>query len=93
MASVYILFSAKLNKHYIGSCNDLLVRLEEHKQKKFQSSFTVNSDDWELYLSIDNLDYTQSRNIESHIKRMKSKIYIENLSKYPEMIDRLRARY
>ena len=46
MASVYILFSAKLNKHYIGSCNDLVARMEEHKQKKYQGAYTKNSDDW-----------------------------------------------
>jgi putative endonuclease len=93
MASVYILFSAKLNKHYIGSCNDLVARLEEHKQKKYQGAYTKNSDDWELYLSINDLEYKQARSIESHIKRMKSKVYIENLLNYPTIIERLREQY
>ena len=93
MASVYILFSAKLNKHYIGSCNDLLVRMEKHKQKKYQGAYTKISDDWELYLSINDLEYKQARAIESHIKRMKSKVYIENLFNYPTIIERLREQY
>ncbi len=93
MASVYILFSAKLNKHYIGSCNDLVARMEEYKQKKYQGAYTKNSDDWELYLSINDLEYKQARSIESHIKRMKSNVYIENLLNYPTIIERLREQY
>jgi putative endonuclease len=93
MASVYILFSVKLNKYYIGSCNDLVARIEEHKQKKFQGAYTKISDDWELYLSINDLEYKQARAIESHIKRMKSKVYIENLLKYPTIIERLCEEY
>ncbi len=93
MASVYILFSAKLNKNYIGSCNDLVARIDLHKQKKFQGAYTKISDDWELYLSINDLEYKQARAIESHIKRMKSKVYIENLLKYPIIIERLREQY
>ena len=47
----------------------------------------------ELYLSINDLEYKQVRAIESHIKRMKSKVYIENLLNYPIIIERLREQY
>ncbi len=93
MASVYILFSEKLNKFYIGSCNDLLQRLDAHRSKSYKNSFTFNSDDWALYFSCNNLEYKQARDIENHIKKMKSKIYIENLVKYPEIIERLKEKY
>ena len=67
--------------------------MEEYKQKKYQGAYTKNSDDWELYLSINDLEYKQARSIESHIKRMKSKVYIENLLNYPTIIERLREQY
>ncbi|MCB0482256.1 MAG: GIY-YIG nuclease family protein [Flavobacteriales bacterium] len=89
MAAVYILHSKSKNRFYIGSCNNLFERLEQHRLKAFSSSFTSNIDDWELYYSIQNLDYMVARNIEKHIKKMKSKEYIRNLKKYPEMIQKL----
>jgi putative endonuclease len=32
------------------------------------------------------LSYSQARSVETHIKKMKSKIYIQNLKKYPELL-------
>jgi putative endonuclease len=93
MASVYILFSENLNKYYIGSCLDLDERLILHKNNTFKNSFTSNSDDWFLFLSLNDLEYSQARKIEVHIKSMKSKIYIENLKKYTEMQDKLIQRF
>ncbi len=93
MASVYILQSPKLNKFYTGCCFDLVKRLKEHQDKIFQDAFTVAADDWSILLSIDNLTYRQARNIEAHIKRMKSRTYIENLMKYPEMLEKLKQRF
>jgi len=93
MASVYVLFSSKLNNFYIGSCRDLSYRINQHLNKKFTGSFTARAEDWILYLSIDELEYQQARMIEEHIKRMKSKTYIQNLLKYPEIIERLKIKH
>ena len=38
-------------------------------------------------------DQTQALAIEKHIKLMKSKVYIENLIKYPEMTEKLKNKY
>jgi putative endonuclease len=51
------------------------------------------ADDWVLFLSIDDLDYAQARSIELHIKKMKSKIYLQNLLHHPEMVERLKEKY
>ena len=93
MASVYILFSEKLNRFYAGSCLDLLQRLQSHKDKNFTDSFTSKTEDWELFFTINDLDYKQSRLIELHIKKMKSIIYIKNLKQYPELVAKLIERY
>jgi putative endonuclease len=93
MATLYILYSEKLNKYYTGSCNDLQERITSHLNKTFKNAYTLNSDDWTLFFSCDNLEFKQARNIESHIKKMKSKVYIENLEKYPEIIERLKEKY
>ena len=61
--------------------------------KVYPRSFTSLSDDWQLFLLIENLTYTQARAIEKHIKNMHSKIFIQNLMKYPEMVSRLKQKY
>jgi putative endonuclease len=62
-------------------------------RKIYKKAFTSQATDWELFLSIENLDYKCARAIEAHIKKMKSKIYLENLKKYPEITERLKKRY
>ena len=93
MGSVYILYSPSLKKHYIGSCVDIAERLRKHLDKTFADGFTAKADDWILILEIADLGKHQIRKIEMHIKRMKSRSYIENLIRYPEMINRLKERY
>ena len=81
MGHVYILRSAA-GKYYVGSCADLTERLLQHRDKRFNKSYTaLSANSWELFLSIDNIAYEQSRKIEQHLKRMKSRVYIENLKK------------
>ena len=89
MASVYILYSKKLNKYYIGSCLNLEVRIGEHLNKKLNDGFTSKSDDWELFYSINELEYKQARSIEAHIKKMKSKKYIQDLKMFAELTSKL----
>ena len=93
MASVYVLFSNKLSRFYTGSCKDLIFRIDQHLNKEFSRSFTTVSDDWELYLTIEDLSYQQARLMELHIKKMKSKIYIQNLKKHPDLVERLKLKY
>jgi putative endonuclease len=93
MAAVYILISAKLDKYYVGSCLDLKQRLLDHKDQIYQDSFTALTNDWELYFEMSALDGVVARKIEKHIKAMKSKRYIQNLKKYPEMRSKLLSRF
>ena len=93
MATVYILYSAKLNKYYIGSCADFTERFRQHQEGFFSDSFTEKANDWEVFYLLDGLTYSQSRKIELHIKKMKSKKYIQNLKNYPEIAEKLKALY
>jgi putative endonuclease len=93
MAAVYILFSKKLNRFYTGSCREHSSRLNQHVDKVYTNSFTSKADDWKLFIVIEDLKYKQARAIEDHIKKMKSKNFIINLKKYPELVQRLVARF
>ena len=89
---VYILYSEKLNRYYIGYTTNFDKRLEFHKNAEL-NKFTANAQDWELFLKIPCENKIQGLNIEKHIKNMKSKIYIENLLKYPDIILKLKDKY
>jgi putative endonuclease len=93
MATVYILYSKKLDRCYTGSCLDFGNRYQKHKERKDIQAYTAKAEDWTLYLRIDDLTYEQARGIEAHIKRMRSRLYIENLIKYPEMVAKLIIKY
>ena len=92
MHLVYILYSIKLNRFYIGFTSDFDVRIEFHKNAEYHK-FTANADDWQLFFKIECDNKLQGLNIEKHIKKMKSKTYIENLTKYPNMILKLKEKY
>jgi putative endonuclease len=93
MASVYILYSQRGGKYYIGCTNDIDQRIHYHTSKEFVNSFTAKYSEWELFYEIPSLSITTARKIEAHIKRMKSTVYLRNLKKFPEMTQRLILKY
>jgi GIY-YIG catalytic domain len=46
MATVYILRSEKLNRFYVGSCDSLEYRIDQHLNKEFVKSFTTSAEDY-----------------------------------------------
>jgi len=89
---VYILYSEKLNRYYIGYTSNFDLRLEFHKNAT-PNKFTAKADDWALFFSLNCSNKTQALLIEKHIKNMKSKVYIGNLIKYPEISNKLLSEY
>jgi putative endonuclease len=74
---VYILFSLKLIKYYVGSTNDLQRRLAEHNRGK--EKFTKTGLPWLLVYSEAFEQITATRKRELEIKKEKSRIYIESI--------------
>ena len=89
---VYILQSPKLGKYYTGITDDISRRLEEHNSAE-NINWTKTCQPWVLHHSIRCVNLHQARQVEYHIKQMKSGKYIENLKKYPEMTARLLEKY
>ncbi len=92
MYTVYVLFSEKLNRFYIGATSDFGTRWHYHQHAE-NHKFTHKASDWTLFLSIECATKTQAFAVEKHIKAMKSKTYIQNLKKYPEMTQKLLQKY
>jgi putative endonuclease len=93
MFVVYIIFSKKLDRFYIGTTDDFDLRLSQHNSLEYKDSFTSRGIPWETFLIIDSLTSEQAFKIEGHIKSMKSTKYVRDLEMYTEMVERLKLRF
>jgi len=90
----YIIYSKTLDRFYIGYTVDFNERLRQHNSGYYGSGiYTFKVKDWEEYLLIPCETINEAVYIERYIKRMRSRRYIENLKRYPEIIDKIRLRY
>ncbi|GAB5523082.1 MAG: hypothetical protein Roseis2KO_09540 [Roseivirga sp.] len=90
---VYILYSKTAGRHYTGYSIDPDERLKEHNEGYCKGSYSSAVRDWELRFMLKCQSKKQALQIERHIKRMKSRVYIQNLIKYPEMGEKLLIKY
>mgnify|MGYP003815099259 FL=1 len=93
MYHVYIIFSEKAKKFYIGQTMDIEKRILQHNTAFFEDCSTIIATDWELFYQIDCSTRKQAILIERHIKKMKSRKYLEDLKKYPEITEKLLSKY
>ena len=91
MTGCYIIHSDKLSRYYIGATQeDANSRLDKHNNGSYgKSKFTSTANDWQLVLFIPTKDFAHAIRIEKKIKSMKSSIYIQNLTKFPELLEKL----
>jgi putative endonuclease len=91
---VYILFSEKTDIFYVGFTTESVeIRLHRHLSGYYDNKFTSKTDDWKIFFTIKCVSAKQGANIEKHIKKMKSKIYVRNLKLYPEISEKLLEKY
>ena len=76
-AFVYIIYSNKVNKYYVGACTNLERRLYEHNIG--HSTFTSTGIPWVLKYTEEFKTLVEAKNREEEIKKKKSRVYIENL--------------
>ena len=72
---VYIIFSASLDKYYVGYTSDLEKRLLEHNDGI--SVYTSKTSDWSLKYSEPYLTRDLAMKREKEIKKKKSRKYVE----------------
>jgi len=72
---VYIIFSKKLDRYYVGHTEDLQKRIEQHNSGI--SDFTSTANDWVLVYSEEFGSRELARSREMAIKKKKSRKYIE----------------
>ena len=89
---VYILYSHKLDKFYIGQTTDIIKRLLQHNDPNSPYS-TKGGQPWEIFLTIDCKSVSHAMKLERHIKNMKSRKFILDMKKYPELLERTIQRF
>jgi putative endonuclease len=77
MFYVYIIFSATANKYYVGSCQNVQQRLDDHLNSR--SKYTKMVKDWEFTYTESFETRSQAYQREMEIKKKKSRVFIENL--------------
>ncbi len=83
-----------IDRYYIGyTIGSIEVRVEKHLSNFYPNKYTAQVKDWQLYLQIKCETNNRARQIENHLKKMKSRKYITDLIKYPEMIINLLNKY
>ncbi len=89
MHFVYIIYSQRTNKYYIGETPDVNIRLEFHNDALKNTNSSRTGIPWELFWSLKVADRSTARKIENHIKKMRNQKYYNDLKKYPEISVRL----
>ena len=79
MHYLYIIYSKAIDKYYVGETNDINRRLQEHREATFKGSYTSQTNDWELKVSLQFKNISAARKAEAFIKRMNSRVFIEKL--------------
>ena len=79
---VYIIYSETRERYYIGSCADLEIRLKRHNAGATTS--TKNGRPWKMVYNETFSSKTEALKREINIKKMKSRIYIEELIRKSE---------
>ncbi|NJN76966.1 MAG: GIY-YIG nuclease family protein [Saprospiraceae bacterium] len=94
MHFVYILHSKKLKRYYIGETYDVELRLNQHNEGFYnKNNYTKKGQPWELIFQLKCNTKEQAQKIEKHIKKMKSKKYLQNFMEYKEIRYKLLNKY
>jgi putative endonuclease len=82
----YILYSKQSDKFYIGETSDFELRLKQHNEGYYKSSYTIQAKDWAEFLKIECANRTEARKLEMFLKRMKSRTFLEKLNVNPQLL-------
>jgi putative endonuclease len=94
MHQIYILKSLKSGQYYVGETSNIDQRMVFHNSMESNTNSTKSGIPWEIKYIIEVQDRNIALKIESHIKSMKSRVYIENMIKYhPSIANKLIAQY
>ena len=86
MHYLYILFSKSADKFYVGETYDAEARINAHNQHHYSNAFTKIAEDWETVLVFECGSEVEAVYLETFIKKMKSKIFIQKIMNHPDIL-------
>jgi putative endonuclease len=86
MYFIYIIYSKKLDRYYIGTTDKVEVRLREHNSGFYNDSYTVKGIPWELNLNFECESSEKAYKLEKFLKRMKSRVFLEKVIVDPDIL-------
>lgn len=90
---VYVIQSSKDDSYYIGRTSNLNERLKFHNATELNTGITRLRMPCKYFYTLEVGTSSLADKIEKHIKKMKSRKYILNLKKYPEISRKLIEKY
>ncbi|WP_350284433.1 GIY-YIG nuclease family protein [uncultured Croceitalea sp.] len=93
MHYVYVIQSIKDGSFYVGATTNLANRIKQHNSSELNGGVIKRKIPWQYFYTLEVENSKVAFKIERHIKKMKSRIYIENLKKYPEISKKLIEKY
>jgi putative endonuclease len=86
MHYLYILYSEKLDRFYVGETANIKARLQKHHSNYYKKSFTAKAQDWQVVLQQEVSNEKEAVFLEKFIKRMKSKKFIKKVIENPTIL-------
>jgi len=86
MHFLYIVYSKKIDKFYVGETQNLENRILQHNSHYFSKNFTKAADDWKIVLHFKLANREEALFLEKFIKRMKSRVFIKKIIDSPEIL-------
>jgi putative endonuclease len=90
---VYIIYSKVADKFYVGETCNVEERISQHNSGFYDSSFSKQANDWQLFWSLECDSRNRALKIEKHIKKMRNRKFYQNLVLFPEMTQKLFDRF
>ena len=90
---VYILYSASIDKYYVGRTENFENRLLYHNSGVRNKIWTKRGMPWVRYLLLENLNQRQSYQLEAFIKKQKSRKFIERLGSDSQFLKEFLGRF
>ena len=88
---IYIIFSASIDKYYVGYSTNPWIRIEQHNTNT-KDKFTGRTSDWELKAVFEVMNKSVAVRLERFIKKQKSRALIERLCQFDFLPDGILAQ-
>ena len=89
---IYILYSPSIDRYYIGMTENLEQRINHHNNPIRLEKFTAKGTTWQLFIAIPCNNKQHALKLEKAIKAKKSRVFIENLKRYPELVEKIKIQ-